>query len=57
MVDGGWVVPEGNGEERIAGKQRGVQVTLVAGGKLLNTLTLCRHHHHHRYYRLNYLIP
>ena len=51
MVGGGLVVPEGNRE------QRGVQVTLVAGGKLLNTLTLCRHHHHHRYYRLNYLIP
>ena len=54
----GWVVvPEGNGEEHIAGEQRGVQVTLVAGGKLLNTLTLRRHHHHNRYYPLNYLIP
>ena len=55
MVGGGLVEPEGNGE------QRGVQVTLVAGGKLLNTLTLPRYHHHHRYQSspssLDYLIP
>ena len=61
MVSVGLVVPQGNGEERIAGKQRGVQVTLVAGGKLLNTLTLRRHHHHQRYQSspssLNYFIP